>query len=708
MQTISTEYSSAINSKRRVVRAKIDCFFNDGEYKTTYTEKDIIDIEIQRTGEDSKFFGFGVPQKVIFKLLDSQGLLNIQLGYGFKVYIGVELEDGTIEYKSFPRVYVTEVSRDIATNVITITAWDKIYPTAEHTVEEINIIAPYTLKQYAEAAAFVVDGVDRSQGTEEESYSHTIVWDADYNDMYLDGTVWSLSEDGNIVLNYAYSTRYTAEILLNLGSYSNPNGFTFDTTKKYILRAEVVSGRGTPTTNYPITLSDGRTEYIWNTAVQEFEIPEETKIRGFNELWITSALSTTYTDFEMKFTIELAAEEKEKVDPLFLNENNPALSLTYEMGANLEGNETIREILNAIAEATQSIYYIGGDDLLHFKQLEPKKSIYSATADKDITKDIYMSLSVGNRFALNEIISATELGDNISVPVDVYDNVSDYLVEEVSQQVRNNPFWELREDIDSIVEDAAIEAADLYCYKFDCQWRGDPALEIGDSLLIGESTRFVYLLNDTLKYNGGLSQKTEWNYSVTSSENINANPSNLGEVLKQTYAKVDKQNKEIELLVSEQSATNEAVASLQLNTEAITASVTKVEQVANDAIGVLNEDIYTLTKKVETSMTAEDVQIQIKSELSNGVDKVTTATGFTFNEDGLTIAKTGSEMTTNIDEDGMSVFRGGEEVLTADNTGVTAFNLHARTYLIVGETSRFEDFTSASGEKRTGCFWIGG
>ena len=64
-------------------------------------------------------------------------------------------------------------------------------------------------------------------------------------------------------------------------------------------------------------------------------------------------------------------------------------------------------------------------------------------------------------------------------------------------------------------------------------------------------------------------------------------------------------------------------------------------------------------------------------------------------------------MTTNIDEDGMSVYRGEEEVLTADNQGVTAYNLHARTYLIVGTSSRFEDYEK-DGETRTGCFWIGG
>ena len=111
----------------------------------------------------------------------------------------------------------------------------------------------------------------------------------------------------------------------------------------------------------------------------------------------------------------------------------------------------------------------------------------------------------------------------------------------------------------------------------------------------------------------------------------------------------------------------------------------------------------TLTKKVEATMTSDDVKLAISDELANGVDKVTTSTGFTFNEEGLTISKSDSEMSTNIDEDGMSIFKGSQEVLTANNTGVDAQNLHATTYLIVGTNSRFEDY----GSDRTGCFWIG-
>ena len=135
----------------------------------------------------------------------------------------------------------------------------------------------------------------------------------------------------------------------------------------------------------------------------------------------------------------------------------------------------------------------------------------------------------------------------------------------------------------------------------------------------------------------------------------------------------------------------------------ISAEVKQVKDDFNNNIEVVNEDIQTLTQKVNATMTAEDVKLQIQSELNNGVTKVETTTGFTFNDKGLTVSKSGSEMTTQITEDGMTVFRDNTAILIANNVGVDAVNLHATTYLIIGNNSRFEDY----GENRTGCFWIG-
>ena len=140
------------------------------------------------------------------------------------------------------------------------------------------------------------------------------------------------------------------------------------------------------------------------------------------------------------------------------------------------------------------------------------------------------------------------------------------------------------------------------------------------------------------------------------------------------------------------------------------------EETGEETTDIVSEDINLLDtvnnvknieKSVETKISPEEASIIVKTEIDQyGTSKVVTKTGFTFNDEGLTISKTGREMSTNIDEDGMSIFKNNEEVLTADNQGVNAYNLHAKTYLIIGNTSRFEDFTK-NGKKRTGCFWIG-
>ncbi|WP_299043904.1 hypothetical protein [uncultured Campylobacter sp.] len=157
-------------------------------------------------------------------------------------------------------------------------------------------------------------------------------------------------------------------------------------------------------------------------------------------------------------------------------------------------------------------------------------------------------------------------------------------------------------------------------------------------------------------------------------------------------------------MASENQANREAISSLQMDTANIRMSVQQTQEQTTNAIDSVNENINTLTSKVEASMSAEDVRVEIIKQLDNGVDKVITSTGFTFDEEGLTVSKSGSEMETTITEDGMTVYKDGAAMLTANNEGVEAIDLHATTYLIIGKNSRIEDY----GDSRTGCFWIGG
>ena len=375
-------------------------------------------------------------------------------------------------------------------------------------------------------------------------------------------------------------------------------------------------------------------------------------------------------------------------------EDIEAFSLSYEESANFDGSETLYDALTDAAEATQTIFFINASGILTFKRLDKNGPVVLS-----ITKNEWITLDSGANRRLQTIANITELGDNVEASTSQLGT---------TQYIRDNAFLDLREDIADILNAAVAEIGDMTINQFECTWRGNPALEIGDKIaLVTKDNQNVvsYVLNDSISYNGALEQKTEWSYTETTE--TASNSVNLGEVLKQTYAKVDKANKQVEILTSETSSYSEAIAALQMNTDSINISVQKMEENTAEVLEGMNADIMKLTSKVETAMTAEAVTIAIRNELANGVDKVVTSTGFTFNEEGLIVSKTGTEMTTKITEDGMSIQKDGAEMLTANNEGVTAYDLHAKTYLIIGESSRFEDYDK-DGETRTGCFWIGG
>lgn len=164
---------------------------------------------------------------------------------------------------------------------------------------------------------------------------------------------------------------------------------------------------------------------------------------------------------------------------------------------------------------------------------------------------------------------------------------------------------------------------------------------------------------------------------------------------------MDKANKQIDLVVSKVDGYDSTISQIQLDQNSINATVSNVSS-RQDAT---DTEIDNITQKVNASITSNQVELIVQEELAGGVNKVTTTTGFTFNQDGLTISKSNVDITTDISEDGMRVSKDGQVVLTADNNGVEALNLHATTYLIIGDNSRFEDYDNGS---RTGCFWIGG
>lgn len=378
-----------------------------------------------------------------------------------------------------------------------------------------------------------------------------------------------------------------------------------------------------------------------------------------------------------------------------VGEDETCFDTSYAAGANFEGTETIREALDAVAEVTQTVYFITSERKICFRRLS-----LDGDANFTIDKEKYFTLSSKTNKRLGTIVSATELGDNLSVSTTESGS---------TQYIRNNPFWDLREDRATLLDNALAAVGGLTLNQFECDWHGNYLLEIGDKIALvtkDNSQTISYVLDDTIEYNGGISEKTKWSYEDNENEtDINSAPTNLGDAIRQTYAKVDKANKEIEIVASQAEENSNSIAAIKVNVNSINATVQQQQQNLDDSIDSLNNDVAALNETVASArLESQQAILEFKQEIEqDGIDKVTTSTGFTFNEEGMTVEKSGKEMKTTITEDGMTVYRSGESVLQANNEGVKAKNLHANTYLIIGNNSRFEDYKY----DRTGCFWIG-
>ena len=539
MISIDEKISNMLDQPARQIQARVELYQGstlqgDGYDRvllnTFPSSGALTEFKIERTGENSKFFGFGIIQKLTVKLLDKDRELNFEKGQVLEVSYGVENEF----IYPYPPFLIEEISRDENNNNITITAYDFLYKASEHRINEIEA-------------------------------------------------------------NF------------------------------YTIRSFVI-------------------------------------------------MCATILNLPTKFDVS---------DPIF--------DQLYSNGANFDGTETLREALNAVADATQTIFFVDYDKKLTFKRLNK-----DADPVLHIDKSRYFTLKDNTSRTLTTICYATELGDNIEATTGEPG---------VTQYVRDNAFLEMRDDIDVLLNNALAAIAGITASPFDCSWRGNFALQIGDKISIEtkDSGALVgYVLNDELTYNGGLKEQTKWEYADNTGETA-ANPVNLGEALKQTFAKVDKANKTITLHASEISETKANVSEIQQTTQEINMSVSSMEQKVNNMEEDTNEKLDQIYNEVSLKVDKDSVEIFVEEKMAEGVDKVVTSSKkYSFDDEGLNISSSLNSVSTTITEDGMTINRSGKDVLVANNEGVYAEDLHATTYLIIGNTSRLEDYNN-----RTTCYWIG-
>lgn len=372
------------------------------------------------------------------------------------------------------------------------------------------------------------------------------------------------------------------------------------------------------------------------------------------------------------------------------------LEYTADFNVNFEGSETLRAALDALAEVTQTIYYIDNNWNLRFKRLEMSPEIATY-----IYKSDYFELTDNGTHTLAAIGHTTELGDNIVTDAGARNGDIQYF--------RDNPFLENRNDKEAIVSAGGAAMAGLSIDQFRCDWKGNYLLEIGDKVVIYKDDNTpisTYIIDDTITYDGALWQIISWAYGGSDAETA-ANTISLSDTLKKTEARVDKTTQEI-ALVAQESAAN--YTELKQTTSSIGMTVQTnsavIDGLSSDMTGAKDKLAEVETNIANFKIEADEALLEFKTTIEkDGVTKVS-GTGFSFSEDGLKINKTDSNISTTIDNDGMTVDQNGSELLVADNNGVSAKNLHATTYIYIGNNSRLEDYT-IGGKQRTACFWYG-
>ena len=338
---------------------------------------------------------------------------------------------------------------------------------------------------------------------------------------------------------------------------------------------------------------------------------------------------------------------------------------------------TAREYISYIAESAGCFAVIGRDGKLYFKHIYEDET--------EIALEMFGEYKWGEEFQISK--------------VSYEDGVRSF---KFGDETRNN-LW-ISQDNMYIVDEEQIENIynninGLKANSFEGKTVIDPAIDIGDKIIIdgkpviyqGEMTlegRFVAQISSKIQ----IKQKEETTVKKESQKVIN----------RRVQSEINQIDGKITQLAEE---TSQLTKETNNNYQDI---IQKLDKVPTE------DDIITLNNKVETIQTNTDYVINVAEDLQvNGVSKVKTETGYTFDNDGLTIKKTNAKTKSTLNEAGLEIkdatgsseesllFAGYDEEI--GETVVKSKNMNVEKYLTIGKYSRIEDY-----EEGTGVFWIGG
>ena len=262
--------------------------------------------------------------------------------------------------------------------------------------------------------------------------------------------------------------------------------------------------------------------------------------------------------------------------------------------------------------------------------------------------------------------------------------------------IENNPML-IAHNADSLtgVAETLFDRLSAVTYTpFKVQIPTTPAISAGDILKITDAYGKSYSVYVMKKTSNGQRDTLEGTGSYKRGSTTAVN--NLS--YRALSGKVLNLRTDVDGIKAENKDTQGRLTSFELD---LTGIRTQVSQQQAQTEGVLQ-------KLTAVEQNSQGLTVQVQSILDNGVDKIKTGMGYTFNDDGLKISREGSEIENKLDHTGMYVSRRGENVLQATADGVKAVDITVKNYLVVGSHARFEDYKDTTSRNRTACFYLEG
>lgn len=709
-QRISEEFKTRLK-EGKITRGYLKVLATDTLPEIIIDENNYLkDLKIEelRYVPEEGFIGGTVAKRVTGNFNNVDNSFDIQ-DREVEVYLGVELEDETTEYIKYGTYIVQRPEDDQVTDNTSFEALDYMIKFNQEYKDRITY--PCTLKQLLDDiidqagvnskvatfanSDFMVENNQFEQGSTLRDVLKAITQIA-FN--------WSrIDADDNLVMDFEIREE-TDEELGTDDYFSFKKSDDYGPVNVVVLRNSQIEGEN-------VTIKD---EKLINSPKGHNLLPIETINTTINNVTIVnngdgSITLNGATSGYLPITIFANKEIKFKPDTYTIKKKE--ISGTYT---------TSSQFLELQDENSQRVMFFGGIS-----------GNASLSQEKIVTK-CYIAFATGTVFDNYTFALSLTDSTNSEKPYQPYIPVG-----EVELVIADNPFAYTELKRKQLIE-AGRRLFGLRYTPMTVDMLGLMYLNAKDRISVenlnGEKFN-TYLLDHTIDYTGIVLDSMESPAKTNTETKYHFIPQ-LIQTLKHTEIKADKAKQEITLIVEKQEGLENTIAEQKIQSDKISSRVEDVnkrmtndyitEERVNSKIDGINKEYEILEKRVATTeLSSSDFKVQIENIQNNGVDKITTSMGYTFNDKGLNINRDNADTGTIVDEAGVQVIdkTGYQETdilyagyIKEDNTKysdyvgqtiVSTTNLIVRNYLVVGDNSRFENYKNPIlGGQGTGAFEI--